>query len=109
MDPPEAPEDTMHGVSKFKQLDLRIAKARKLQESQYEKDQNVFLKAIQDVEDAPDDDNDNDKKDFERDLYSEIDDSIALKRKEFVKKGLLKPNPKKDLEVKRLILSLFIC
>ncbi|GKB58054.1 UDP-N-acetylmuramoyl-L-alanyl-D-glutamate--2,6-diaminopimelate ligase MurE homolog, chloroplastic [Tanacetum coccineum] len=90
MDPPEAPEDTMHGVSKFKQLDLRIARARKAQEAQYAKDQNVFLKAIETVQDAPDDD----KGDGDG-LYDEIDDSIALKRKEFVKKGLLKPNPKK--------------
>ncbi|PWA53549.1 acid-amino acid ligase [Artemisia annua] len=95
MDPPEAPEDTMHGVSKFKQLDLRIARARKVQEAQYAKDQNVFLKAIETVQDAPDDDDDvvDDKGDGG--LYDEIDDSIALKRKEFVKKGLLKPNPKK--------------
>nr|GFC01776.1 UDP-N-acetylmuramoyl-L-alanyl-D-glutamate--2,6-diaminopimelate ligase [Tanacetum cinerariifolium] len=93
MDPPEAPEDTMHGVSKFKQLDLRIARARKAQEAQYAKDQNVFLKAIETVQDAPDDDVD-DKGDGDG-LYDEIDDSIALKRKEFVKKGLLKPNPKK--------------
>lgn len=116
IDPPEAPEDTMHGVSKFKQLDLRIARARKAQDAQYQKDQSIFLKAIQDVEDAPDDDQTASAAkddDSDGDLYSEIDDSIALKRKEFVKKGLLKPNPKKD-EVKHLILFLthfilFVC
>ncbi|KAJ0910211.1 putative acid--amino-acid ligase (peptide synthase) [Helianthus annuus] len=96
IDPPEAPEDTVHGVSKFKQLDLRIARARKAQDAQYEKDQSIFLKAIQDVEDAPDESASTANDDSEGDLYSEIDDSIALKRKEFVKKGLLKPNPKKD-------------
>ncbi|KAL8207810.1 hypothetical protein R6Q57_007222 [Mikania cordata] len=95
MDPPEAPEDTVHGVSKFKQLDLRIARAHKAQEAGHEKDQSIFLKAIQDVEDAPDEPVARANDDSEGDLYSEIDDSIALKRKEFVKKGLLKPNPKK--------------
>ncbi|CAI9274406.1 unnamed protein product [Lactuca saligna] len=95
-DPPEAPEDTMHGVSKFKQLDLRIARARKAQEAQFEQDQSIFLKAIEDVEDAPDEPVSGANDDSEGDLYSEIDDSIALKRKEFVKKGLLKPNPKKE-------------
>ncbi|KVH95429.1 Mur ligase, central [Cynara cardunculus var. scolymus] len=97
-DPPEAPEDSMHGVSRFQQLDLRIARARKAQEEEYTKDQPIFLKAIQDVEDAPDNpvsqgDNESDSG---GDLYSQIDHSIALKRKEFVKKGLLKPNPKKN-------------
>lgn len=86
----------MHGVSKFKQLDLRIARARKAQEAQFEQDQSIFLKAIEDVEDAPDEPVSGANDDSEGDLYSEIDDSIALKRKEFVKKGLLKPNPKKE-------------
>lgn len=88
----------MHGVSRFQQLDLRIARARKAQEEENTKDQSIFLKAIQDVEDAPDEPVSpaNDESESEGDLFSQIDNSIALKRKEFVKKGLLKPNPKKN-------------
>ncbi|KAF9613948.1 hypothetical protein IFM89_013483 [Coptis chinensis] len=94
-DPPEAPEDSGHGVSKFQQIQRQAARARKIQEDQFKKDQSTFLSAIQDVEDAPDNPEDGNE-DTGDDLFGEIDKAIALKRKEFVKKGLLKPNPKKE-------------
>uniref|UniRef100_A0A0V0I4Y4 Putative ovule protein n=1 Tax=Solanum chacoense TaxID=4108 RepID=A0A0V0I4Y4_SOLCH len=94
-DPPEAPEDSMHGVNKFQQIQREAAKARKQQEELFKKEQSIFVNALADVEDAPDNPlvNDNDSGD---DLFGEIDKAIALKRKEFVKQGLLKPNPKKS-------------
>ncbi|CAH9137398.1 unnamed protein product [Cuscuta epithymum] len=99
-DPPEAPEDSMHGVSKFQQIHRQAARARKQQEERAKNEQSIFLNAIADVEDSPDDPLVDDGQD---DFFGEIDKAIALKRKEFVKQGLLKPNPKKatppELEV----------
>ncbi|GAB4834422.1 hypothetical protein Ancab_032678 [Ancistrocladus abbreviatus] len=94
-DPPEAPEDTAHGVSKFQQIHRQAARARKLQEEEFNKNQSIFLDAIKDVEDAPDVPSYVDSENSGDDLFGEIDKAIALKRKEFVKKGLLKPNPPK--------------
>lgn len=88
----------MHGVSKFQQIHRQAARARKLQEEQYLKDQPTFLNAIADVEDAPDNPAD-DGGDSGDDLFGDIDKAIALKRKEFVKQGLLKPNPRKGKQV----------
>ncbi|KAI3920205.1 hypothetical protein MKX01_017862 [Papaver californicum] len=93
-DPPEAPEDDGHGVSKFQQIHRQAAKARKLQEEQFLKDQATFLSAIEDVEDAPDTP-EKESGGGGDDIFSEIDKAMSLKRKEFVKQGLLKPNPKK--------------
>lgn len=42
--------------------------------------------------------NPNSEEDSGDDMFGEIDKAIALQRKEFVKKGLLKPNPKKKEE-----------
>ncbi|KAK9265361.1 hypothetical protein L1049_003511 [Liquidambar formosana] len=95
-DPPEAPEDSGHGVSKFDQIHRQAARARKLQEEEFKKDQSVFLSAIADVEDAPDNPVSMNSEGSGDDLFGEIDKAIALKRKEFVKQGLLKPNPKKE-------------
>ncbi|XXG85080.1 hypothetical protein AAC387_Pa11g0239 [Persea americana] len=97
-DPPEAPEDTQHGVSIFERINREAARARKAEEEQFKKDQSIFLKAIEDVEDAPD--NPDDETPFNGDdLFGEIDRAIALKRKEFVKQGLLPPNPRKDTRI----------
>ncbi|EYU38343.1 hypothetical protein ABFS82_05G103500 [Erythranthe guttata] len=96
-DPPEAPEDSMHGVNKFEQIQRQAARARKLQEEEYEKDLPVFLKALEETEDSPASVNGDDSGD---DLFGEIDIAIAMKRQEFIKKGLIKPRPVKipDLE-----------
>nr|GMD96049.1 UDP-N-acetylmuramoyl-L-alanyl-D-glutamate--2,6-diaminopimelate ligase MurE homolog, chloroplastic [Ipomoea batatas] len=94
-DPPEAPEDSMHGVNRFQQIHRQASRARKQQEEQAKKDQSIFLNAIADVEDAPDDTLAADHESSGDDFFGEIDKAIALKRKEFVKQGLLKPNPKK--------------
>ncbi|KAM3396778.1 UDP-N-acetylmuramoyl-L-alanyl-D-glutamate-2,6-diaminopimelate ligase MurE, chloroplastic isoform X1 [Capsicum galapagoense] len=91
-DPPEAPEDSMHGVNKFQQIQRQAAKARKQQEELFKKEQSIFVNALADVEDASENAHDTDTGD---DLFGDIDKAIALKRKEFVKQGLLKPNPKK--------------
>ncbi|CAI9094089.1 OLC1v1029751C1 [Oldenlandia corymbosa var. corymbosa] len=95
-DPPEAAEDSMHGVDRFQQVQRQAARARKLQEEELKKNQSIFVNALADIED-PDEgptslNNDDSGGD---DLFGEIDKALALKRKEFVKKGLLKPNPKK--------------
>ncbi|XP_015896086.3 UDP-N-acetylmuramoyl-L-alanyl-D-glutamate--2,6-diaminopimelate ligase MurE homolog, chloroplastic [Ziziphus jujuba] len=96
-DPPEAPEDSGHGVSKFQQIQRQASRARKIQEEEFKKHQSTFLSAIADVEDTTENpgsvSSDNNSGD---DLFGEIDKAIAMKRKEFVKQGLLKPNPKKE-------------
>ncbi|KAL4191497.1 hypothetical protein AMTRI_Chr07g80780 [Amborella trichopoda] len=99
-EPPEVPEDSAHGVSKFQQVARQAAKARQQQERQYKEEQSIFLAAIAQEHDPPEpspetpnslDDGD--------DLFGEIDKAIALKRKEFVDQGLLSPNPPKKKEV----------
>ena len=95
-DPPEAPEDSGHGLYKFQQIQRQAARARKREEEQFKKDQSIFLNAIADVEDAPENVDAIDAEAAGDDLFGEIDKAIAMKRKEFVKQGLLKPNPKKD-------------
>ncbi|CAH8382634.1 unnamed protein product [Eruca vesicaria subsp. sativa] len=99
-DPPEAPEDSMHGVSKFQQIQRQAARARKLEEEDFEKNRNTYLSAIADVEDAPETGRD----DVESggDLFSDIDRAISMKRSEFVKKGLLQPNPPKTASSKNI-------
>lgn len=97
-DPPEAPEDTDHGFSRFYQIERHAARARKAEEEDFEKHRDTFLAAISEVEDAPEDDEAersgfNEKSD---DFFGEVDKAIALKRRDFVKQGLLKPNPRKD-------------
>ncbi|KAL9269251.1 hypothetical protein AKJ16_DCAP10603 [Drosera capensis] len=95
-DPPEAPEDTSHGVSKFHQIQRQANKARRLQEEDFEKHKSVYLDAIRDLHDAPDDEPaalDSDRG-YEDDAeFGGIDRALAVKRKEFVKQGLLEPNP----------------
>ncbi|XP_068645463.1 UDP-N-acetylmuramoyl-L-alanyl-D-glutamate--2,6-diaminopimelate ligase MurE homolog, chloroplastic [Aristolochia californica] len=99
-DPPEAPEDSDHGVSKFNQIKRRAARARKLQEEQYKKDQSIFLSAIASEKDASEDPSSAaDESSSGDDLFGEIDKAISLKRLEFVKQGLLEPNPKKEPEL----------
>ncbi|KAG6397056.1 hypothetical protein SASPL_143217 [Salvia splendens] len=94
-DPPEAPEDSMHGVNKFQQIQRQAARARKLQEEQYKKDQPTFLKALEETDDIPDSVIDADTGD---DPFGEVDKAIALKRREFIKQGLIKPSSKKKPE-----------
>ncbi|CAN6579115.1 unnamed protein product [Malus baccata var. baccata] len=96
-DPPEAPEDSGHGVSKFQQIQRQASRHRKLQEEDYLKHQDTFLNAIADVEDAPENPNSVINDNSGDDLFGDIDQAISLKRKEFVKQGLLKPNPKKEI------------
>ncbi|KAF5460659.1 hypothetical protein F2P56_020514 [Juglans regia] len=92
-DPPEAAEDSGHGVSKFQQIYRQADRSRKLAEDDFQKHQSTYLSAIADVEDPSE--NPNAEDDSGDDLFGDIDKAIALQRKEFVKKGLLKPNPKK--------------
>ncbi|XP_050228495.1 UDP-N-acetylmuramoyl-L-alanyl-D-glutamate--2,6-diaminopimelate ligase MurE homolog, chloroplastic [Mercurialis annua] len=92
-DPPEAPEDTAHGVSKFDQIHIQAARARKIQEDDFEKNQSTYLNAI--AESETEDPNVSD----DNDLFSEIDKAIAMKRDEFIKQGLIKPKNSKENEV----------
>ncbi|XP_062029700.1 UDP-N-acetylmuramoyl-L-alanyl-D-glutamate--2,6-diaminopimelate ligase MurE homolog, chloroplastic [Rosa rugosa] len=93
-DPPEAPEDSGHGVSKFQQIQRQASRHQKLQEDDFKKHQNTMLSAIADVEDPPENPGSGTSPSSGDDLFGDIDEAIALKRKEFVKQGLLKPNPK---------------
>lgn len=98
-DPPEALEDSDHGVSKFQQIERQAARARELQEEDFKNNQLTFLAALADVEDAPDNPASLDSENSGDDLFGEIDKAIAMKRKEFVKQGLLEPNPRKEKTV----------
>ncbi|XP_022958474.1 UDP-N-acetylmuramoyl-L-alanyl-D-glutamate--2,6-diaminopimelate ligase MurE homolog, chloroplastic [Cucurbita moschata] len=104
-DPPEAPEDAGHGVSKFQQIYRQAARAKKIQEEDFKKHQSTYLSAIADVEDAPDNAEYLNSESSGDDLFGEIDKAIAMKRKEFVKQGLLKPNPKKEKAIDKDILE----
>lgn len=86
----------MHGVNKFQQIQRQAARARKLQEEQYKKDQPTFLKALEETDDIPDSVIDADTGD---DPFGEIDKAIALKRREFIKQGLIKQKPDPQIEV----------
>ncbi|KAG8382220.1 hypothetical protein BUALT_Bualt05G0054000 [Buddleja alternifolia] len=99
-DPPEAPEDSMHGVNKFQQIQRQAARARKVQEEEYEKDKPLFLKALEETEDTPASLGNDDSGD---DLFGEIDKAIAMKREEFIKKGLIKPRKKPEAEVEEVV------
>ena len=94
-DPPEAPEDSAHGVSKFQQIHRQASRARKLQEEDFLNNRSTYLSAIADVEDADENDDPSQISDSGDDMFGDIDKAIAMQRKEFVKQGLLKPNPKK--------------
>ncbi|KFK30598.1 hypothetical protein AALP_AA6G002400 [Arabis alpina] len=100
-DPPEAPEDSMHGVSKFQQIQRQASRARKLEEEDFEKNRNTYLSAIADSEDAPE--TGRDDVESSGDLFSDIDKAISMKRSEFVKQGLLKPNPPKKIDEEEVV------
>ncbi|XP_031502442.1 UDP-N-acetylmuramoyl-L-alanyl-D-glutamate--2,6-diaminopimelate ligase MurE homolog, chloroplastic [Nymphaea colorata] len=95
-EPPEAPEDTAHGVSRFQQVSRQASRARKLQEEQYEKEKSIFLSALENTPDNPRLRNPSSADDGGDDIFSEIDRAIALKRQEFVEKGLIKPAPQPE-------------
>lgn len=86
-EPPEVPEDAAHGVSKFQQIHLQAARARKRQEEDFKAHQSTYLAAIADVEDP----SVNSTASQDDDFFAEIDKAVAMKRDEFVKKGLIKP------------------
>ncbi|KAJ6714453.1 hypothetical protein OIU85_026005 [Salix viminalis] len=90
-DPPEAPEDTAHGVSKWEQVHIQASRARKAQEEDYKKNQSTFLKAIADTEVNP-----NSLNSDGDDLFGEIDKAIVMERQELVKQGLLKQKDIKE-------------
>ncbi|CAN6487304.1 unnamed protein product [Victoria cruziana] len=92
-EPPEAPEDTAHGVSRFQQVARQASRARKLQEEQYEKEESIFLSALDNTPDNPRLRDPPSVDDLGDDIFSEIDRAIALKRQEFVEKGLINPSP----------------
>lgn len=97
-DPPEAPEDTAHGVSKFQQIHRQAAKARKRQEDDFKANQSTYLNAIADVDDPLVNSGDVSEQD---DFFGEIDKAVAMKRDEYVKKGLIKPKKREDDTVRQ--------
>ncbi|XP_009400256.2 UDP-N-acetylmuramoyl-L-alanyl-D-glutamate--2,6-diaminopimelate ligase MurE homolog, chloroplastic [Musa acuminata AAA Group] len=95
-DPPEAPEDSSHGVPRINQFERQVARARRRQEEQFKKDQPLFLQALAE-EETPQDPADPSSPSSGNDLFGDIDRAIALKRQEFVKQGLLpSKSPKKE-------------
>lgn len=98
-EPPEAPEDSSHGVSKLQQFDRQVSRAKKAQQAQFDKDQALFLSALALEPDPPQSPTGPTPPPSSTsagdDLFGDIDTAIALKRQEFVNKGLLKPNPPK--------------
>ncbi|MED6161883.1 hypothetical protein PIB30_065004 [Stylosanthes scabra] len=101
-DPPEVLDDSSHGFTTFHQIQAQAARARQLQEEDFEKNKSTYLAAIADVEDAPDNTSLIDSDNSGDDLFGEIDKAIALKRKEFVKEGLLPPNPRKEPAIEEI-------
>uniref|UniRef100_A0A2P2JCJ3 Uncharacterized protein n=1 Tax=Rhizophora mucronata TaxID=61149 RepID=A0A2P2JCJ3_RHIMU len=95
-DPPEASEDSAHGVSKFDQIHIQATRARKAQEDDFKKHQSTYLNAIADAEDPSVSSNSMFSESSGDDFFGEIDKAVALKREEFIKKGLLKPKIDKD-------------
>ncbi|KAJ9147945.1 hypothetical protein P3X46_030057 [Hevea brasiliensis] len=95
-DPPEAPEDSAHGVSKFDQIHIQSARARKIQEEDFKNNQSTYLNAIADTEDPSVSSNYASDENSGDDLFGEIDKAIALKREEFIKQGLIKPRTNKE-------------
>ncbi|GLU05815.1 hypothetical protein SLE2022_228930 [Rubroshorea leprosula] len=93
-DPPEAPEDSMHGFNTFQQIQRQAARHRKRQEEDFEKNKSVYLSAIADVEED-ELGKEQSRNDEEDDLFGEIDKAIAMKREELVKQGLLPQNSRK--------------
>ncbi|KAG1355060.1 UDP-N-acetylmuramoyl-L-alanyl-D-glutamate--2, 6-diaminopimelate ligase [Cocos nucifera] len=99
-EPPEAPEDTSHGVSRLQQFEREVARARRREEEQFKKDQPLFLSALADEQDPPETPPSSsaaggDPASSGDDPFGDIDRAIALKRQEFVRQGLLEPNPPK--------------
>ncbi|WOL06077.1 hypothetical protein Cni_G14809 [Canna indica] len=99
-DPPEAPEDSSHGVSRINQFERQVSRAHRRQDEQFKKDQPLFLQALALEEDPPQASADlSSSSSSGDDIFSDIDRAISLKRQEFVKQGLLQPNqPKKEQE-----------
>ncbi|KAK0586541.1 hypothetical protein LWI29_008644 [Acer saccharum] len=97
-DPPEAPEDTAHGISKFQQIHRQASRARKRQEDDFKANQSTYLNAIADVED-PTVDSRGVSISQDDDFFGEVDKAVAMKRDEFVKKGLIQPKQKTEVEV----------
>lgn len=87
-------------MSKIQQFEQQVGRARKTQEEQFDKDKPLFLSALALEEDAPENPDVNETSGD--DLFGDIDKAIALKRKEFVEQGLLKPNPPKTKREKEL-------
>lgn len=91
-DPPEAAQDSSHGVNKFQQIERQAARYRKIQEEDFEKHKSNYLNAIADVEE------DELGTGFSRnsgedDMFGEIDKAIVMKREELAKQGLLPQKP----------------
>ncbi|KAJ6835046.1 uncharacterized protein M6B38_123745 [Iris pallida] len=93
-DPPEAPEDSSHGVSRLQQFDRYVARKRKTQEEEFDKDKPLFISALE-SEPTP---SPHPRGDGDDDPFGDIDAAIALKKQEFISQGLIKPPPPQDPE-----------
>ncbi|OAY75726.1 UDP-N-acetylmuramoyl-L-alanyl-D-glutamate--2,6-diaminopimelate ligase [Ananas comosus] len=93
-DPPEAPEDSSHGLSRFQQLERHVERARRREDAQLRRDQPLLLSALGLQNDPPPSPPHSSSSSSDPDdLFADIDRAIAQKRREFVDQGLLPPNP----------------
>ncbi|XP_072988831.1 UDP-N-acetylmuramoyl-L-alanyl-D-glutamate--2,6-diaminopimelate ligase MurE homolog, chloroplastic [Typha latifolia] len=89
-EPPEAPEDSSHGLSRLDQFERQVDRARRRQDSQFKKDQSLFLSSLALDEQSPSPTPPPVPKpssDDEDELFRDIDRAIAQKRQEFTKKA----------------------
>jgi len=110
-EPPEVLEDDYVGLTKFARVETEAARARKKETEEYERDKHVFLSAIgldedetpvKDEEEGPEivrlDGNQDDG-----DFFTEVDKAVALRRKELIKEGSLKPRAAKKPQEKEIV------
>lgn len=110
-EPPEVSEDDYAGLTKFARVETEAARARKKEAEEYERDKHVFLSAIGlDEDETPVKDEEEgpeivrlDGNQDEGDFFTEVDKAVALRRKELIKEGSLKPRDAKKPPEKEIV------
>lgn len=109
-EPPEVLEDDYVGLTKFARVETEAARARKKETEEYERDKHVFLSAIGlDEDETPVKDEEGpeivrlDGNQDDGDFFTEVDKAVALRRKELIKEGSLKPRAAKKPKEKEIV------
>jgi UDP-N-acetylmuramyl-tripeptide synthetase len=109
-EPPEVLEDDYVGLTKFARVETEAARARKKETEEYERDKHVFLSAIGlDEDETPVKDEEGpeivrlDGNQDDGDFFTEVDKAVALRRKELIKEGSLKPRAAKKPQEKEIV------